>query len=144
MAGNENAHYAALQQRVTGVENSLLQIATSVQNLSNKLDARSTTPWAVIATMGLLGVAVLGGFGKLAYDPIKDTQAQQTVVLDRLARKIDDDAKEIRENTVRTERDLREQIVPRREHERAWGLNDRVLEQLVKRLDRLEFPGRGS
>lgn len=122
------AHVAGIEARVTGLEGGLKNVLDAVNSLATKVDSRSATPWGVIASFGILGVAVLGGFGKLAYDPIKDTQVRQEILLEKVS-----------ERREAGDKDLRAMIVPRSEHELFWKGYDRSLERIVKRLDRLEY-----
>lgn len=112
----EVAHYAALEQRVTGLENSVSKVADAVTALGNKLDVRSTPQWSVLLTAIGIGIAILTAIGGLAYRPI-DMAVQDT-----------------KEEFAR----LRATVVPRQEHERNWNLLDRDLLALNKRIERVE------
>ena len=122
-----SAHWAALEQRVTGLEHGIRDVVVAVRGLADKIDSRSVTPWGLIASFGLLAIAVLGAFGKLAYDPVKDTQVRQELMIERLADHVSDQNK-----------DLRQIIVPRDEYEKTWTAAQRSIDQLASRADRLE------
>lgn len=59
-----DAQYAALAQRVTGIEGQLAGISTQLGALSTNLNERSKTPWAIIfsgAGTSLVAVSLVGG-----------------------------------------------------------------------------------
>lgn len=59
-----SAQYAALQQRVSGIENSIVGISSEIRTLTNSINERSRTPWAIIlsgASTSLGGIALVGG-----------------------------------------------------------------------------------
>ena len=113
---NEAAHYAALAQRVTGLEDGMKSIVSAVNGLAEKLDRKGQTPWPVIWSAASVVVAVLGGAGVLAYRPIDDGMSRIEAELQL----------------------MRVQVVPRGEHERSWRVADRDLAKVEKRLDVLE------
>lgn len=112
----EAAHYAALEQRVTGLESSIAKVGEAVTALGNKFDARSTTQWPVILTSVGVGVAILTAIGGLAYRPIDMAVSDAKAEFSR----------------------LRETVVPRAELDRNWHIQDRELSDIAKRIDRLE------
>ena len=113
---NEAAHYAALAQRVTGLEDGMKSIVSAVNGLAEKLDRKGQTPWGTITSLAGVAVAILVAIGGLAYRPIDAAQARLDAEL----------------------KVLQFQIVPRGEHERNWRVADRDLAKVEKRLDVLE------
>ncbi len=113
---SEAAHYAALAQRVTGLEDGMKTIVSAVNGLADKLDRKGQTPWGTIASLAGVAVAILVAIGGLAYRPIDAAQARLDAEL----------------------KVVQLQIVPRGEHERNWRVADRDLAKVEKRLDVLE------
>ena len=110
------AHLAAVEQRVTGLEIGVRDIASAVTNLSNKIDSTARPQWGVIWSALGVGVAILIAIGGLAYAPINSGLSK----LDR-------------------DLDKHEQIFyTRTEAERGRMLNDRNLERLERRIEKLE------
>ena len=112
---NEAAHYAALAQRVTGLEDGMKSVVSAVNGLADKLDRRGQTPWGVIASFGGVSVGVLGLIGGLAYRPI------------------DQGMSKLQEEIKVTQ----SQLVSRPEHQRNWSLLDRDMDRMERRLLRL-------
>lgn len=125
---DSGAQLAALDQRVTGIEQGLQSVADAVSSLGSKIDARSQTNWGPIwSALGTM-TAVLGLIGATVYAPIKETQLRMErdiVTLDQHQREGD--------NALKAE------LVPRREHELFWKTYERSLERIVTRIDRLEY-----
>jgi hypothetical protein len=133
-----DAQFAALDQRVTGLEKGLADLGDTVtrQNqavmaqigaLSDKLDERARTPWGVIWSAMGASITLFGLLGALVYRPIDQAQT-------RLEREQVSMQQQLQEQLTA----LRLQIVPRGEHQERWRISDRDLERLEKRVDRLE------
>lgn len=131
-------HWASLESRVTGLETGIRDIASSVRDLAGKIDTKSQTPWGVIASFGLLAVAVLGGFGKLAYDPIKDKQDRLELVAERILDKAELGDRRVNERVTATEKTFREQIVPRAEVEMTLNHVRKDIDALASRIEKVE------
>lgn len=109
-------NYARLDQRVTGLESSITGIADLVKDLGRKFEERNKTPWAVLVSVGLLLVGVLGVIGAAWKAPMKSIIARQ-------------------EQNLQT---IQESVVPRVEHEYHWQSNIDADVDIKKRLDRIE------
>lgn len=139
MTHNEPMHQsfatevATLNQRVTNMEDGLRSIADAVAGLSSKFDARSATNWGPIwSALGVM-TALLGLIGAVVYAPIKEGQSRTEQDLARLERRVE-----------AGDNGLRQDIVPRREHELFWKQYERSLDRVVQRLDRIERQGKDS
>ena len=119
----EPGDYARLDQRVTGLENSVNSIATSISDISKKLDERSRPQWALIASAAGVLITLIGVIGAAWKAPIDSIVARQ-------------------EQDIRH---MEQTIVPRVEINGQWAHADRERDDLKGRLDRLEgwyFEGR--
>lgn len=126
------AHFAALEQRVSGLEGSLKDIAGQISGLSNKLDERGKTPWGIIITGAGVAFSVVVAIGGLAYAPIVTTQA-------RLEFDMREHYRELRADINRVDKDTPSRL----EYDRGRAVNDRTLERIERRIDRLEY-GKGN
>lgn len=113
---NTLSHIAALEQRVTGLEVGVRDIATAVTNLSNKIDSTARPQWGVIWSALGVGVAILIAIGSLAYAPVGTSITEIKRDIDR-----QDD-----------------RFFTRAEAERGRNLNDRFFERIERRLEKLE------
>lgn len=132
---NSLAQLAALDQRVTGIENGLQSVAQAVTSLGVKIDARSQTNWGPIwAALGVM-TTMLGLLGAVVYAPIKESQLRMERDVSALEGRFRD-----------SEHAMKNEIVPRREHEQFWRQYEKTLDRLVQRQDRLErlTPGKAS
>lgn len=118
----EAAHYAALDQRVTGLEGAVKDIASGVRDLGTKLDNNSKTPWPTIISLAGVAVAILVAIGGLAYRPIDAAQSRLESEL-----KI-----------------VQLQIVPRGEHTEHWRRDEKDVDHLRHRIEKLEDRERRS
>lgn len=132
MNETSGAHFAALEQRVSGLEGSLKDIAGQISGLANKLDERGKTPWPVIWSAIGVSFTMVVAIGGLAYAPIVATQA-------RLEADMRGHYAELRGEVQRVDRDTPN----RAEYERGRVVNDRNLERIERRIDRLEY-GKGN
>lgn len=109
---NEQAqNFAALRQESAA---SLSELNRSIQGVVGTVNRG--TPWGVILTGLGVGFSIMCGIGALAYSPIKESTARLELQVDRMS----------------------EKIVPRVEHERLWRQNERTIDRLITRLDRLD------
>jgi hypothetical protein len=110
------ANFAALEQRVTGLEGGVAKIQTSLDNLASNLAVNAKTPWGVILT----GIGVMAGvmttIGGLAYLPVREGIGEVKSAI----------------------RELDRQQVPRVEHEKVWEFQRRLGDSSVRRIERLE------
>ncbi len=116
------------------------EMRSAVASLSTNLAERNRTPWAIIIGFCSVSITILGGLGFLALQPIKDNIAQiredakvlsantsssLTAVVDKMVTQKEMEWRTARgaEDRTRTEgaiRDIRDDLVPRAEHERVW------------------------
>lgn len=101
---NTPVQLAALDQRVTGLEQGIKDVVTAVSILSNEIRQGSKTQWPVIWSAMGVGLTMLGLVGVLVYRPV------DTAVTDVKSRLIEMDKEQ----------------VPRVEHERIWAYQERI------------------
>lgn len=121
------AEVAALNERVTNIEGGLRSVADAVTALGAKLDTRSQTNWQPIWSALAVMTAILGLAGAVVYAPIKESQyrtERDLIILDQRIR--DGDSA------------LKADIVPRRELEALWKENEKALDRMYSRLERIE------
>lgn len=70
-------NYARLDQRVTGLESSVQNIATSISEIGKKLDERSRPQWVVLISGAGILVTLLGVIGAAWKAPIDSIVARQ-------------------------------------------------------------------
>lgn len=122
-----DARLSALETRVEGIAGSLTSVVTAVNSLGEKLDRRSTTPWAVIwSALGVMLTFVVA-VGGLAYWPIKDGQSDMKAALLTLQDRAD---KRIEALTATQ--------VTRAEHEVHWRMGERLYDFQRDRISRVE------
>ena len=127
-SADAGAQLAALDQRVTGIEQGLQSVADAVGSLGAKIDSKSATNWGPIwSALGVM-TAMLGLLGAVVYAPIKEST-------NRLERDVATLELKLRDQ----ETSLRSEIVPRREHEQFWRQYEKSLDRIVTRIDRLEY-----
>lgn len=107
---------ATLDERVNGLEDGIKDIAAAVRSLATDVKNGQSTPWGIILTGAGVALSFVVAIGGLAYMPMRE----QIVELKTEIRALD------------------KEIVPRVEHERIWGLQQRLAEVQQKRVDRLE------
>lgn len=110
------AKMAALEQRVSGIESGLNSVIATLNRVSDKLDTKSVTPWSQIwSAIGVMltAAAIVGG---LAFRSIEGTLIRHEVDL----------------------RQISAQTVPRAEHEGRWRQDDREMDILRRRFERVE------
>lgn len=116
MSNGDDAHYAALSQRVTGLEDSIRGIRGDIAGLVSAVNERSRTPWGILITaLGVVLVIVKTG-GDLSLAP--------------LIQAIDRNQTDIASITAG--------LVPRGEHEERWrslGAEDENLQRQIDGLD---------
>lgn len=116
-------NYARLDERVTGLEKSVNSIATSISDISKKLDERSRPQWTLMASAAGILITLIGVVGAAWKAPIDSIVARQ-------------------------EQDLRyieQTIVPRVEIDGQRAQADRERDDMKGRIERLEgwyFEGR--
>jgi multidrug resistance efflux pump len=110
------AELAALEARVEGLERGVESIAREIKNLAVRIDERGRTPWALIWSGLGVAASLVGLVGALVLRPIDEAQAR----LDRV------------------QAAFAAELVPRREHQERWRQEERAIERLESRLDRLE------
>jgi hypothetical protein len=124
---SQDVHLAALDQRVTGLEQGIKDVVTAVSILSNEIRQGGKTQWPVIWSAVGVGISVLSLIGAMAYFPIREAQADFRNDLHRLDG----------------------EMVPRVEHERIWRYQERLsdlnvvnatarAEELQRRIARVE------
>lgn len=107
---------ARLDQRVTGLENSVNAIATSISDISKKLDERSRPQWTLMASAAGILITLIGVIGAAWKAPIDSIVARQEQDLRR----------------------IEQTIVPRVETDGQRGQADRELDDIKGRIERLE------
>lgn len=123
----DNAVIAALDQRVTGLEQGIKDVVTAVSILSNEIRSSTKTQWPVIWSAVGVGISVLTVIGGLLIWPMREAQMD----LRQAIREVDKDQ------------------VPRVEHERIWGFQQRIsdlnaklnesrVDMILKRLDKID------
>lgn len=127
-SNNTGAHLASLETRVSGLEDGVKNILSQIQSLAVEFRDRGKTPWNIIWSAVGVSFAVIVAIGGLAYAPIIATQARME--MDARAH-----YQELRNDIQRVDRDTPN----RNEYERGRSTNDRNLERLEKRIDRLEY-----
>ncbi|GJE42975.1 hypothetical protein [Methylobacterium soli] len=133
-----DSRLSALETRVEGIVGTLQSVASAVTGLSDKLDRRGQTPWAVIWSAVGVGMTVLTVVGGLAFWPVttgmSDLKAALLMMQERADKRV--------EALAKTQ-------VTRDEHEVHWRMEERLYDfqrdrisrvegRIEKRLDRLE------
>ncbi|PSH57966.1 hypothetical protein CU100_09820 [Phyllobacterium endophyticum] len=67
---SEEARFAALSQRVTGIETSVSGLAQQLSQFVAKFDERQRTPWGLLVSIALAILAYVTTIGGLAYAPV--------------------------------------------------------------------------
>lgn len=111
-----DAQYAALSQRVTGIENSVNAISAQIGALATTINDRSKTPWGTL--IAGLGVALVIGGG---YTTLSRQPTDQAIV------RLQDDVHTIEGS-----------IVPRGEHERVWQNADSQFSNQQREIDEIK------
>ncbi len=127
MIGNLEARLERQETRLDGFGSILDNVVKSLGALSDKLDRRSATPWAVI--WGAMGtcVTVAALIGGLAFYPLKDGQADLKSSLLLIQDKADKRIEGLAANQV-----------TRAEHEVHWRSQDRDYDFMRDRIGRVE------
>lgn len=99
----------ALEERVYGIERSLVGIGTRLDTLSTQLAERSRPQWGILISLASLVVVVMVTLGGIAYAPILSGMSRQEA----------DYKERITENKAEI-KILLSSIVPRGEHEQIW------------------------
>jgi hypothetical protein len=125
--GNLEARLERQETRLDGFGLTLDNVGKAVGALSDKLDRRSATPWAVI--WGAMGtcVTVAALIGGLAFYPLKDGQADLKSSLLLIQDKADKRIEGLAANQV-----------TRAEHEVHWRSQDRDYDFMRDRIGRVE------
>jgi hypothetical protein len=116
MSNGDDAHYAALSQRVSGLEGAVQGIAAQIGELTKAVNDRSRTPWATLAAFGGLMLIVVKTGGDLSLAPI--------------IQGVERNRQDIASVTAG--------LVPRGEHEERWrslGAEDENLQRQIDGLD---------
>jgi exonuclease VII small subunit len=114
------AELAALEARVQELERGVEGVAREVRKIAERIDERGRTPWALIWSGLGVAATLVGVVGALVLRPIEEAQA-------RIERR----------HSV-----LAYELVPRREHEERWRFEERTIERLENRIERLERASR--
>lgn len=127
MIGNLEARLERQETRLDGFGSILDNVVKSLGALSDKLDRRSATPWAVI--WGAMGtcVTIAGLIGGLAFYPLKDGQSDLKGSLLLIQEKADKRIEALAANQV-----------TRAEHEVHWRSQDRDYDFMRDRIGRVE------
>ncbi|WP_010684329.1 hypothetical protein [Methylobacterium mesophilicum] len=127
LIGNLEARLERQETRLDGFGSILDNVVKSLGALSDKLDRRSATPWAVI--WGAMGtcVTVAALIGGLAFYPLKDGQADLKSSLLLIQDKADKRIEALAANQV-----------TRAEHEVHWRSQDRDYDFMRDRIGRVE------
>ncbi|CAM5998808.1 unnamed protein product [Sphagnum balticum] len=109
MVHSEEAEIATLRQRVFNVENGLIEIKGLINNLAQKFDTQSRTPWVVIFT-GMTAIGgILGAYINIQLVPINRELDKFEVVLEKISDKFMPST-EIDRKFEETNRSLRERL----------------------------------
>jgi hypothetical protein len=74
---NEEARFAALSQRVTGIESSVNNLSQQFASFVAKLDERGRTPWGLLVSVAVAILAYVTTIGGLAYAPVWSALSRQ-------------------------------------------------------------------
>lgn len=141
---SDDARFAALSQRVSGIETSVQNLSTQFSQFVAKLDDRQRTPWGLIVSISVALLAYVTTIGGLAYAPVwaglskadaaiaklADTSVTQQEMQWRTARGAED-----RALTQGAISDIRKDQVPRGELERVWANYDQRFIDQQRQLD---------
>lgn len=157
-SSDDAVNIGALQQRVYGLESGQRSLADGLSNLSSrvetlfaglatKIEDRSRPQYPLLISIGVFGLAVLTSVGWLAYNPIRETQADQKAAMLNLASAIQERVtfRELDVRAQRTQTDisriiqdmntLEQQTVPRGEHVERWRSYENQISNLQRQID---------
>jgi hypothetical protein len=139
---NPDAQYAALAQRVTGIEGTLTSISTQLGALATAVSERSQTPWSIIfsgAATSLVAISLVGGL--IAWGLSTQTSNIVASLADfkqiysdnRTTSRVDMNAKwaEIDAQLARS--------VPREEHQQIWLAQTNTDRDQQRQIDELKL-----
>lgn len=122
-------------------------IASQIRTLSDDVRGGSKTQWPIIIGFSSVTITVLGGLGFLALQPIKDNSGRLEAAIVRMAessvsqKEMDWRTARGQEDRQRTEvaiKDLRQDQVPRGEHERVWSSYDQRFIDQQRQIDEVK------
>lgn len=116
MSNGDDVHYAALSQRVSGLEASVQGISSQIGDLAKAVNDRSRTPWATLAAFGGLILVIVKTGGDLSMAPL-----EQAIMRNQ--------------SDIAT---ITAGLVPRGEHEERWRSLGAEDENLQKQIDDLD------
>lgn len=139
-SGTPDAQYAALQQRVTGIEQSIGALTAQIHSLTSAINERSKTPWAIIisgAGTSLVAISLVGGliaWGQSTQNAALNSKLddfRQAYADNRLVSRQDNDAKfsRVDASLART--------VPREEHLQMWTAQSRTDMDQQRQIDQI-------
>jgi hypothetical protein len=152
------AQYARLSERVENQGKDIIDLRSNMNTgfqgvnanlaaLSNELRSSSKTQWPVIWAALSVGVAVLGGLGYMAMQPVKDNTARLENAIVRLAETTVSQKEmewrtargtEDRSRTEQSIKDLRAAQVPRDELDRVWQSYDQRFMDHQRQIDEMK------
>lgn len=111
-----DAKLAGFEERLTGVEKSVDEVARAIGTLSTEIRQSQKTQWPVIWQAMTVAISVLGLIGAMAYWPVRVEQARLQLEMDK----------------------QEAQIVPRREAELWRQFTKDIYDDHQRRLNRME------
>lgn len=135
------SHWAALEQRVTGLERGVQDILGTLRGLSGQLIAGQKPQWGVIwSALGVMctGLTLIGG---LAYMPVIQNIARLDIAHEKTVDKITAAIERLDDRIRSGDERIRAELVPRTEHQRIWDQTVRNFERLDNRISTIERRG---
>lgn len=132
------AQWAGLEQRVTGLEKGVQDILGTLRGLSGQLMSNQKPQWGVIwSALGVM-CTVLTLVGGLAYMPVVQNLGRLDAINDKTAEKVGAALSRLDDKIAHVDERLRDQIVPRAEHQRIWDATVRNFDALARRIEQVE------
>lgn len=153
-----DARYARLGERVDNLSSrqtnleaemrrGFTEVSAQLASLGKDFQNSAKTPWPVIVSAIGVSFAIIAGLGAQALGPLNAGQARTEAALAQLASTTVPRA-ELEWRTTRSAEDrartegsittMREDLVPRKEHERVWSAYDQRLSDQQRQIDDLK------